>query len=68
MESLVVGIDGMSCQGCVKNITGLLQALPGVEQAQVSLEAKQASIVFDPAKVGVSQFRQVIEDAGFDVI
>lgn len=68
MESLVVGIDGMSCQGCVKNITALLLALPGVEQVEVSLEDKQASIVFDPSKVGVSQFRQVIEDAGFDVI
>ena len=68
MEKLVVGIDGMSCQGCVKNITGVLTALPGVEQVEVSLEAKNASIVFDPAKVGAAQFRDAIEGAGFDVI
>ncbi|MEI7613811.1 MAG: cation transporter [Betaproteobacteria bacterium] len=68
MESLEVGIDGMSCQGCVKNITGLLLALPGVERVEVSLEAKQASIAFDPDKVGLSQFRQTIEAAGFDVL
>jgi len=68
MERIVVGVDGMSCQGCVKNVTGVLQALPGVEQVEVSLEAKQASIVFDPAKVGAAQFRQAIEGAGFDVI
>jgi copper chaperone len=68
MERIVVGVGGMSCQGCVKNVTGVLLALPGVEQVEVSLEAKQASIVFDPAKVGASQFSAVIEDAGFDVI
>jgi copper chaperone len=68
MERTVVGVDGMSCQGCVKNVTGVLQALPGVEQVEVSLEAKQASIVFDPARVGAAQFRQAIEGAGFDVI
>jgi copper chaperone len=68
MERIVVGVGGMSCQGCVKNVTGVLLALPGVEQVEVSLEAKQASIVFDPAKVGASQFNAAIEDAGFDVI
>jgi len=68
MERIIVGVGGMSCQGCVKNVTGVLQALPGVEQVDVSLEAKQASIVYDPAKVGAPQFSAAIEDAGFDVI
>ena len=30
MENTVIKIGGMSCQGCVKNVTGVLQALPGV--------------------------------------
>ena len=42
MEKIVIGIEGMSCQGCVKSITGVLQALPGVGQVEVSLEGKQA--------------------------
>lgn len=68
MESVVVGIEGMSCQGCVRNITGVLQALPGVQKVEVSLEAKQASVVYDPAQIEVSRFHRAIEDAGFDVI
>ena len=68
MENVVVGIGGMSCQGCVKNITGVLQALPGVEQVEVSLEAGQATIAYDPDKVTVPQFKGAIEDAGFDVL
>ncbi|MBI4741120.1 MAG: heavy-metal-associated domain-containing protein [Betaproteobacteria bacterium] len=68
MEEMVIGIGGMSCQGCVKNLTGVLQALPGVESATVSLEAAQASIRFDPARAGAAQFKDAIEGAGFDVV
>lgn len=67
MEQTVIGIDGMHCQGCVNNVTGVLQGLPGVAQVTVSLEAKQASVTFDPAQSGIAQFKAAIEDAGFDV-
>ena len=68
MKQTVIGVGGMSCQGCVKNVTGVLQALPGVEQVEVSLENEQATVVFDEARVGDAQFRDAIEGAGFDVI
>lgn len=68
MQEIVIGVGGMSCQGCVKNVTGVLQALPGVERVEVSLEAEQATIAFDPEKVGPDRFKAAIEDAGFDVI
>ena len=67
-KQTVIGVGGMSCQGCVKNVTGVLQALPGVEQVEVSLEKAQATIVFDEARVGDAQFRDAIEGAGFDVV
>ena len=68
MQQIVIRIGGMSCQGCVKNVTGVLQALPGIDRVDVSLEAGQASITFEPEKAKVSQFKQAIEDAGFDVL
>ena len=68
MQEIVIGVGGMSCQGCVKNVTGVLQALPGVERVEVSLEAGQATIAFDPEKVGQEQFKAAIEDAGFDAV
>lgn len=67
-KQVVIGVGGMSCQGCVKNVTGVLQALPGVEQVDVSLEKAQATIVYDADRVGEAQFRAAIEDAGFDVL
>ena len=68
MQQIVIRIGGMSCQGCVKNVTGVLLALPGVDRVDVSLEAGQASITFEPENANVSQFKQAIEDAGFDVL
>lgn len=68
MQEIVIGVGGMICQGCVKNVTGVLQALPGVDRVEVSLEAARATVVFDPAKVGEAQFKDAIEGAGFDVI
>ena len=68
MENLVVGIDGMTCQGCVKNLTKVLQALPGVFSVAVSLEKAQADISYDPQLAQPAQFKAAIAGAGFDVI
>ena len=38
MENVVIKVGGMSCQGCVKNINGVLGALAGVASAEVSLK------------------------------
>ncbi len=66
MERIVIGIAGMSCQGCVKGVTTALMALPGVAQVDVSLETGQASVACDPGLVSVDQLRNAIEAAGFD--
>ncbi len=58
----------MSCQGCVKNVTSVLQALPGVSEVNVSLEEAKAEIAYDPQLVRPTQFKAAIEGAGFDVV
>lgn len=66
MENTVIKIGGMSCQGCVKNINGVLGGLPGVASAEVSLEAAEAQVAFDPQLVSRAALVAAIEDAGFD--
>ncbi|MBK8525353.1 MAG: heavy-metal-associated domain-containing protein [Betaproteobacteria bacterium] len=67
-EQTVIKVGGMSCQGCVKNVTGVLQALPGVGEVAVSLENGEARISHDPEKTAVAALRAAIEDAGFDAL
>ena len=66
MEEIVIKVGGMSCQGCVKGVSGALQGLPGVAAVAVSLEAGEARVEFDPAQVSPTALRAAIEDAGFD--
>jgi copper chaperone len=66
MENTVIKVGGMSCQGCVKNITSVLTALAGVASAEVSLEAAEAEVAFDPQAVTRPALLAAIEDAGFD--
>ena len=66
MEISVIKVGGMSCQGCVRNITGVLTAVPGVATAEVSLEAGEARVVFDLQVVVRGALVAAIEDAGFD--
>nr|MBL8412394.1 heavy-metal-associated domain-containing protein [Dechloromonas sp.] len=66
MENTLIKIGGMSCQGCVKNITGVLTSLAGVASAEVSLEAAEAKVAFDPAALSREALLGAIEDAGFD--
>jgi copper chaperone len=66
MESTIIKVDGMSCQGCVKNVTGVLTALAGVASVMVSLEKNEAAVQYDAAAVSRDALCNAIEDAGFD--
>ena len=66
MENVVIKVGGMSCQGCVKNLTGALSGVTGVASVEVSLEAGEARVGYDSAQVSANALRTVIEDCGFD--
>lgn len=68
MEKVTIRIGGMTCMGCVGSVKRVLEALPGVDAVDVSLEKAQASVGFDPAKVSPGALAKAIEDAGYDVV
>ena len=68
METTVVKIKGMTCMGCVRSVTNVLQGIAGVSSAEVSLEQAQATVQYDAAKTGVNQFKAAIAEAGYEVI
>ena len=61
-----LAVEGMTCQGCVRSVTRAVAAVPGVEAVTVDLEARRATVRFDPSRVTTAQVRAAIEDAGFD--
>jgi copper chaperone len=65
METTTIKVSGMTCQGCARSVTRVLQAVPGVETVAVSLEKGEAELRYDPARAGTPEFRKAVEDAGF---
>ena len=66
MEDTVIKVGGMSCGGCVKSVTNVLQNLGGVGKAEVSLEKGEARVEFDSGRVAREQLLKAVEDAGFE--
>lgn len=66
MEAATIKVSGMTCQGCVRSVKRVLEAIPGVEGVVVSLERGEAALRFDPASTGVPALRKAVEDAGYD--
>ena len=61
-----IGIDGMSCMHCAKNVTDKLNALDGISSTEVNLEAKNAVVESDGA-IDEALVTQTITDAGYTV-
>lgn len=68
METFTLNIGGMTCGGCVKSVTRILENTEGVAKAEVSLENKNAFIEFDPAKTNPAALIEAVEDGGFDAV
>ncbi|MFA5237306.1 MAG: heavy metal-associated domain-containing protein [Methanoregula sp.] len=64
-KEVVIKIGGMMCAHCVKRTETVIGKLPGVTRATVSLEKKEACVVFDPSLSSPDDMRKAIENAGY---
>ena len=58
-------VEGMDCEGCMKSVTRMLSAVPGVSSVDVSLAQARARVTYDPAKAGLADFKRAVERAGY---
>ena len=61
-----IGIEGMSCQHCVKSVTDKLSQLSGITNVAVDLDKKNAVVETSDA-LDDSLVKQTITDAGYTV-
>ncbi len=52
MNTIHLEVQGMSCGGCVKNVTAALQPLAGVSTVEVDLQAGHVTVNGDLAQGG----------------
>lgn len=59
----------MTCTSCSTTVESALQALPGVERAQVALATEEAEVRYDPKILTTpNQILEAVEDTGFEAI
>ncbi|MBK1720427.1 heavy metal translocating P-type ATPase [Thiocystis violacea] len=66
VESVTIGVGGMSCASCVGRVERAIQALPGVIEARVNLSTESASVDYLPATLSRERIAQTIRAAGYE--
>lgn len=67
METLKLTVEGMTCGHCKAAVTKALQGVPGVNQAEVDLGAKLATVTFDVSRTSFDQLKAAVEEEGYKV-
>ena len=66
MESLDLGVGGMTCATCSMRVERALKKVPGVSQARVNLATETARIAFMPGQDMPARLRRAVRDAGYE--
>lgn len=68
MATEIIKIEGMMCGHCQANVERSIGAIKGVSEVKVDLEAKQATVTFDPSVAGLDSIKSAVADAGYTVV
>lgn len=63
-----IRIKGMTCTSCSSTVESALQALPGVQRAQVALATEEAEVHYDSKILTYSQIMEAVENTGFEAL
>lgn len=67
MEQTVLKVPSIHCDGCVNNIRGGINRLPGVRRVEGDSGLKTIRVDFDPEVVSVEAIEKAVEERGFPV-
>ncbi len=68
MKKAVCKVKGMSCAACSASVERILNRKDGVESAQVSLAAEEASIIYDESKISIEELQEAVKKGGFKLL
>ena len=68
MQTLEIGIQGMTCANCSARVERALRKTPGVVEAAVNLATERASVRLDEAAATAADVAAMVKDAGYTPI
>ena len=64
-KTVTLSVPSMTCATCPITVKKALTKVPGVHKAEVSLERREAKVVFDDVKTNVATLTRATKDAGY---
>lgn len=61
-----IHVEGMTCQNCANTIESFVKKKDGIEEIRVSLEDKEAFIIYKPNITNPAVLKDIIIDMGFE--
>jgi copper chaperone len=62
-DRVMLSIEGMHCEGCVRRVTAALRGVEGVEPD--SVEVGSAQVSFDPDRASAEEIASAVNRIGF---
>jgi copper chaperone CopZ len=63
--SLDIGIEGMTCDHCVRRVEKAIKGVPGVTGLSVNRQTAKATVTFDPGKTGLPAIHAAVVKSGY---
>lgn len=63
-----IPVEGMSCAACSASVESMLNAQPGILEANVNLAQNTVKVKWIPENIGLSQMKKAIQSVGYDLI
>lgn len=65
VKIVTLSVPGMYCAVCPIAVKKALQKVPGVSKVDVSLQKKEAVVIFDDAKATIDNMQEATFEAGY---
>ncbi|MDS0295456.1 heavy metal translocating P-type ATPase [Halogeometricum luteum] len=63
-----IDVQGMSCANCSQTVSGAVESLDGVREANVNFATDEGSVEYDPDVVSLGDIYAAIEESGYDPV
>ncbi|AKB81939.1 MULTISPECIES: heavy-metal-associated domain-containing protein [Methanosarcina] len=68
MTQETIKVEGMSCMHCQMRVKKAVEAVEGVQKADVNLQTKQVTIDYEEGKANTEKVKDAIREAGYEPV
>lgn len=64
-KTVIIEVEGMTCEGCASHIDETLKKLKGVISAEASYKNKNVKVVYNPNQITLEKIKNAINEIGY---